>query len=40
LDILLSAALMAGGANGIHSVISAFTSFFDASAQKSRAVVN
>jgi hypothetical protein len=40
LDILLSAALMAGGANGIHSVISAFTSFFDASAQKSQAAVN
>lgn len=39
-DVLLSAALMAGGANGIHSVIIAFTSFFDASAQKSQAAVN
>lgn len=35
-DVVLSAALMAGGANGIHSVVSAFTSFFDASAQKSQ----
>jgi len=35
-DVVLSAALMAGGANGIHSVITAFTSFFDASAQKSQ----
>ncbi len=35
-DVVLSAALMAGGANGVHSVMSAFTSFFDASAQKSQ----
>jgi len=36
LDVVLSAALMAGGADGIHSVITAFTSFFDASSQKSQ----
>lgn len=35
-DVVLSAALMAGGANGIHSVITAFTSFFNASAQNSQ----
>jgi phage gp16-like protein len=35
-DVVLSAALVAGGANGVHSVITAFTSFFDASAQKSQ----
>jgi uncharacterized metal-binding protein len=35
-DVVLSAALMAGGANGVHSVMSAFTSFFDASAQTSQ----
>ena len=35
-DVVLSAALMAGGANGIHSVISAVTSFTDASAEKSK----
>ena len=34
-DVVLSAALLAGGANGIHSVISAFTAFFDASAKNS-----
>jgi hypothetical protein len=34
-DILLTAALLAGGADGIHSVVTAFTSFFDASAKKS-----
>jgi hypothetical protein len=39
-DVVLSAALMAGGANGIHSVITAFTSFFDANAQKSKNSVN
>jgi hypothetical protein len=39
-DVVLSAALMAGGANGIHSVVTAFTSFFDASAQKSQNSVN
>lgn len=35
IDILLSAALLSGGADGIHSVVSAFTNFFSASAQKS-----
>lgn len=32
-DILLSALLLAGGANGIHSVVNAFTSYFDSTAQ-------
>ncbi|MGC2639810.1 MAG: hypothetical protein WA294_21685 [Acidobacteriaceae bacterium] len=35
-DILLSALLLAGGASGIHSIMSAFTSFFDATAQKNQ----
>jgi hypothetical protein len=35
-DVILSAALLAGGANGIHSAMSAFTSFFNASAQQSQ----
>jgi len=34
-DVVLSAALLAGGADGIHSVVNAVTSFFDASADKS-----
>jgi hypothetical protein len=34
-DVVLTAALLAGGAAGIHSVVDAFTSFFDASAKKS-----
>jgi len=33
-DIVLTAALLAGGADGLHSVISAFTSFFGATAQR------
>ena len=33
-DVVLSAALMAGGANGIHSVVTTFTTFFDSSTQK------
>jgi hypothetical protein len=33
-DVALSAALLAGGADGIHSVVSAVTSFFDATADK------
>jgi hypothetical protein len=33
-DVVLSAALLAGGANGIHSVVNAFTTFFDTNAQK------
>jgi hypothetical protein len=34
LDVVLSAALMTGGTNGIHSVVNAFTRFFDTTAQK------
>jgi hypothetical protein len=34
-DVVLTATLLAGGAAGIHSVVDAFTSFFDASATKS-----
>lgn len=34
IDVVLSAGLLAGGADGIHSVVSAFTGFFDASAKK------
>jgi hypothetical protein len=33
-DVVLSAALLAGGANGIHSVVSSITTFFDSNAQK------
>jgi hypothetical protein len=36
-DVALSAALMAGGADGIHSVVNAFTSFFDSTADKTKA---
>ena len=35
-DVALSAALLAGGATGIHSVINAFTSFFDATAKQTQ----
>lgn len=35
-DVVLSALLLAGGANGIHSVVTAFTSFFDNSAAKNQ----
>jgi hypothetical protein len=35
-DVVLSAALMAGGADGIHSVVTAVTSFADANAQNSQ----
>jgi hypothetical protein len=35
-DVALSALLLAGGANGIHSAVNAFTTFFDATAQKAR----
>jgi hypothetical protein len=35
-DIALSALLLAGGANGIHSVITAFTSFFDRNTQQNQ----
>lgn len=34
IDLVLSAALLAGGANGIHSAVNMFTAFFDANAQK------
>jgi hypothetical protein len=34
IDVALSAALLAGGADGIHSVVNAVTSFFDATAAK------
>jgi hypothetical protein len=33
-DVALSATLLAGGADGVHSVVNAVTSFFDASADK------
>lgn len=36
LDVGLSAALLAGGADGIHSLVNAVTSFFDATAQKAK----
>ena len=36
LDVALSAALLAGGADGIHSAVNAFTTFFDATAQKAQ----
>ena len=39
-DVVLSAALLAGGANGIHSVVTAFTTFFDTTAQKAQQSVN
>lgn len=35
-DVALSAALLAGGADGVHSVVNAVTSFFDASAEKAK----
>jgi hypothetical protein len=36
-DVALSAALLAGGADGIHSVVNAVTSFFDKTAAKPQA---
>ena len=36
LDVALSAALLAGGADGIHSVVNSVTSFFDAASQKGK----
>jgi len=33
-DVVLSAALLSGGADGIHSVVNAFTAYFDSTAQK------
>jgi hypothetical protein len=35
-DVALSAALLAAGADGIHSVVNAITSFFDASADRAK----
>ncbi|HXM10351.1 MAG TPA: hypothetical protein VN946_10420 [Terriglobales bacterium] len=35
-DVVLSALLLAGGANGIHSVVTSFTSFFDSNTQKNQ----
>lgn len=37
IDVALSAAMLAGGADGVHSVVNAVTSFFDATADKSKA---
>jgi hypothetical protein len=37
-DVVLSALLLAGGANGIHSVVTAFTSFFDKNTQTNQGV--
>jgi hypothetical protein len=34
MDVALTATLLAGGADGVHSVVNAVTSFFDASADK------
>ena len=39
-DVVLSAALMAGGANGIHSVVTTFTTFFDSNTQKLQSSAN
>jgi hypothetical protein len=35
-DVVLTAALLAGGADGIHSVVEAFTSFFNAGAKRAQ----
>ena len=35
-DVVLSALLLAGGANGIHSVVTSFTSLFDSNTQKNQ----
>jgi hypothetical protein len=35
-DVVLSALMLAGGANGIHSIVTAFTSFFDNNTQKNQ----
>ncbi len=35
-DVAVSAALLAGGADGIHSVVNAVTTFFNASADKAK----
>jgi len=36
LDVALSGALLAGGADGVHSIMSAVTSFFDAASDKAK----
>jgi len=35
-DVILSAALLAGGADGIHSIVNAVTSFFNATAERAK----
>jgi len=35
-DVFLSAVMLAGGADGLHSVITAFTGYFDATGEKAR----
>lgn len=35
-DVVLSSLLLAGGANGIHSVVTAFTSFFENNTQRNQ----
>ena len=39
-DVVLSALLLAGGANGVHSVVTSFTSFFDNNKQQNQAGSN
>lgn len=39
-DMVLTAALLAGGADGIHSVVNAFTTFFNTTAQKAQQSAN
>jgi hypothetical protein len=40
IDVILTAALLAGGADGIHSVVNSFTTFFDTTAQKAQQSAN
>jgi hypothetical protein len=35
-DVILSAALMAGGANGIHSIVSVITTFSDVTEERTK----
>ena len=35
-DVVLSSALLAGGADGIHSIVNAVTTFFDSTANKTK----
>jgi hypothetical protein len=39
-DVILSAALLAGGADGIHAVVNSFTTFFNTTAQKAQQSAN